>query len=310
MEPCYLALHARGELGERADRARSLLAGCTLCPRRCGVDRLAGERGVCLVGPEAEIASAGPHFGEESPLVGRCGSGTIFFSSCNLRCVFCQNYDISQEMRGQTVSAESLGRVMLGLQEQGCHNINFVTPSHQVPAILAGLVEAVDMGLRVPLVYNTSGYDSVETLQLLDGVFDIYMPDLKTLSHEAAERYCRAKDYPEVVKAALKEMHRQVGDLELDEDGIALRGILLRHLVMPGGVATTREALRFVHDEISPDTYVNIMAQYHPEGEAPRFEEIDRPISTREYQEALTMAAEVGMHRLDERRPRFFIRWI
>ena len=286
-----------------------MLEECTLCPRRCGVNRLDGEEGLCLVGARAEVASAGPHYGEESPLVGTGGSGTIFLSSCNLRCVFCQNFDISQESRGQVVPAETLGRMMTALQVQGCHNINFVTPTHQVPAILEGLVYAVEAGLSVPLVYNSSGYDSVDTLRLLDGIFDIYMPDLKTLDEAVAERYMNAPDYPDIVRDALREMHRQVGDLRVDHRGLATRGILLRHLVMPEGKAATREALIFLRDEISPRTYVNLMAQWRSAGETGRFPEIDRAITGTEYEEALAIAEEVGMKRLDERRPKFFFRW-
>jgi len=309
MTPSYIALYERGELAARAERAREILESCTLCPRNCGVNRLEGEEGHCVVGPEAEIASAGPHFGEEAPLVGSGGSGTIFLSSCNLRCVFCQNYDISQESRGEVVSARTLGRMMLALQVQGCHNVNFVTPTHQVPAILEGLVHAVEAGLSVPLVYNSSGYDSVETLRLLEGLFDIYMPDLKTLDAEVAERYMNAPDYPDAVRAALREMHRQVGDLEINHRGLATRGILLRHLVMPEGKAATREVLTFLRDEISPRTYVNLMAQWRPAGETERFPEIDRAISGREYEHALAIADEVSMKRLDERQAKFFFRW-
>jgi putative pyruvate formate lyase activating enzyme len=309
MTPSYIALHERGELAEKAEKARTLLEECTLCPRQCRVNRLEGEEGYCLVGAEPEVASAGPHFGEEDPLVGENGSGTIFMTSCNLRCSFCQNFDISQQARGQRITAQALGALMIDLQVRGCHNINFVTPTHQVPAILEGLIHAVEAGLSVPLVYNSSGYDSVETLELLDGIIDIYMPDLKTLSSEVAERYMNAPDYPEAVKAALMEMHRQVGDLEKSSRGIALRGILLRHLVMPEGKATTREAMTFLRDEISPRTYVNIMAQYRPAGESGSFPEIDRAITGNEYEEAIQIAAEVGMNRLDDRRSRFFFRW-
>jgi putative pyruvate formate lyase activating enzyme len=309
MTPSYVELHERGELAERAAAARAILDECALCPRRCAVNRLEDEEGHCLVGPSAEVASAGPHYGEEAPLVGSGGSGTIFLASCNLRCVFCQNYDISQQMRGEIISAEALGRLMVGLQVQGCHNINFVTPTHQVAAILEGLLHAVEMGLSVPLVYNTSGYDSVETLKLLDGVFDIYMPDLKTLDSAVAARFMQAPDYPEVVKNALREMHRQVGELQINQRGVATRGVLLRHLVMPGGLASTREALTFLRDEISPRTYVNIMAQWRPAGETARHPEIDRPISAGEYEQALEIAAELGMERLDERRPKFLFRW-
>jgi len=306
MEPSYISLHERGELRLRADQAREILGECTLCPRECRVNRLEDEAGHCVVGAEAEVASAGPHFGEEAPLVGRGGSGTIFLSSCNLRCVFCQNHDISQRTRGEILSPRALGRIMASLQVQGCHNINFVTPTHQVPAILAGLVHAVEAGLSMPLVYNSSGYDSVRTLRLLDGIFDIYMPDLKTLDRESAERYMGAPDYPRRGRDALREMHRQVGDLRIDSRGLAVRGLLLRHLVMPGGRATTREALTFLHDEISPTTYLNVMAQWRPAGESGRFPEIDRAITAAEYEEALRIAEEVGMTRLDKRKPRWF----
>jgi putative pyruvate formate lyase activating enzyme len=309
MTPCYIAVHERGELAGRAEKARAILEECTLCPRQCRVNRFEGEAGYCLVGAEAEVASAGPHYGEEDPLVGSNGSGTIFMSSCNLRCSFCQNFDISQQSRGQTINPQAMGALMIDLQIRGCHNVNFVTPTHQVPAILEGLIHAIDAGLSVPLVYNCSGYDSVETLELLDGIFDIYMPDLKTLSSEVAERYMNAPDYPDAVKAALREMHRQVGDLEMNSRGVAMRGILLRHLVMPEGKATTREAMEFLHDEISPKTYVNIMAQYRPAGRSANFPEIDRAITGNEYQEALAIAADVGMDRLDQRRPKFFFRW-
>jgi putative pyruvate formate lyase activating enzyme len=309
MTPCYLEAHAQGVLRERIERAEAALRACALGPRACGVARAAGEQGHCLVGAAAEIASAGPHHGEEAPLVGRGGSGTIFLASCNLRCVFCQNYDISQQERGQLVSARVLGELMVRLQEHGCHNINFVTPSHQVPAILAALPFAIERGLTVPLVYNTSGYDSLATLALSDGIFDIYLPDLKTLDEACARRYLRAADYPEVVKAALREMHRQVGNLVLDADGIATRGILLRHLVMPAGLAATRAALCFVRDELSPDTYMNIMAQYHPAGETAQHPAIDRPVTRAEHQHALDLAAEVGVTRLDERRPKL-LRWL
>lgn len=303
MAASYLE-RSRAELRERAAHARHALEDCQLCPRRCRVDRLAGELGTCEVGAEAMIASAGPHFGEEDPLVGRSGSGTIFFGSCNLRCLFCQNYDISQQRRGKRVDAKALARIMVELERTGCHNVNLVTPSHQVAAILAALPLAVAAGLTVPIVYNTSGYDAVETLELLDGVVDIYMPDLKTLDPECARRYLRAEDYPDAARAALREMHRQVGDLELDEEGIAVRGILLRHLVMPDGLATTEQALTFVRDELSPNTYVNIMAQWRPAGETASHPAVDRPIRSDEYREALAIAERVGIHRLDERRPK------
>jgi len=265
------------------------------------VDRTADEKGYCRTGTMAVVSSYSPHFGEEDPLVGAKGSGTIFFTHCNLLCLFCQNYDISHLGEGREVASDRLAKIMLSLQEMGCHNINFVTPSHVVAQILAALPLAIEEGLRVPLVYNTGGYDSVETLKLLDGAIDIYMPDLKFMDGEAAQRYCRARDYPEKAKAAIKEMHRQVGDLIINNQGIAERGLLVRHLVMPGGLAGTREAMRFLAGEISPRTYVNIMGQYHPCGQAFELPPLNRRVSSAEYEEAVDMAREEGIHRLDRR---------
>jgi putative pyruvate formate lyase activating enzyme len=247
------------------------------------------------------VSSFSPHFGEEDPLVGTGGSGTIFFTHCNLYCLFCQNFEISHLGEGEAVSSDRLAEMMLFLQERGCHNINFVSPSHVGAQILAALPKAVEGGLRVPLVYNTGGYDSVETLRLLEGVFDIYMPDLKFMDGEVSRRTCRAPDYPEKVQAAIKEMHRQTGDLALGVRSIAERGLLVRHLVLPGGLAGTREAMRFLAREVSPDTYVNIMNQYRPCGEAMAHPPLNRRITAGEYEEALTVAREEGIHRLDQR---------
>jgi putative pyruvate formate lyase activating enzyme len=300
-QPAYLALHAAGILHERISAARRHLTSCSLCPRRCGVDRSGTERGFCRTGVLPAVSSYSPHFGEEDPLVGRNGSGTIFFTHCNLGCCFCQNYEISRLGEGREVTPETLAAIMVSLQEMGCHNINFVSPSHVVPQILAALAPAIAAGLRIPLVYNTGGYDSVETLRLLEGVFDIYMPDLKFMDGSAAEEYCRARNYPERAKAAIREMHRQVGDLEMDEQRIARRGVLVRHLVLPDGVAGTGEAMRFLAREISPDTYVNIMAQYRPCGEARKYKPLSRRISTTEHEEALGLARQEGIWRLDGR---------
>ncbi|MGB9698552.1 MAG: radical SAM protein [Thermodesulfobacteriota bacterium] len=300
--PAYLKLAAEGALEERVAQAREILKSCRLCPRECQVNRLAGEKGYCRTGAQAVVSSYSPHFGEEDPLVGRGGSGTIFFTNCNLLCLFCQNYEISHLGEGQEVSAERLAKFMLTLQEMGCHNINFVTPTHVVPQILSALVLAIAGGLRVPLVYNTGGYDSLETLKLLDGLVDIYMPDLKFMDGEVAYKFCRARDYPQRAKAAIKEMHRQVGDLIINEKGLAERGLLIRHLVMPGGLAGTREAMRFLAQEISPHTYVNIMAQYRPCGEAAKYPPLNRRLTQAEYDEALAIAQEEGIHRLDQRR--------
>jgi len=299
-EPGYIKLYRKGELAERIKHARNLLRQCRLCPRSCGADRLSGEKGYCSCGSKVKVASYGPHFGEESPLVGINGSGTIFLSSCNLLCVFCQNYEISRLAAGDEMDPSLLGSVMARLGRSGCHNINFVSPTHFVPQILEALPFAVEQGLDVPLVYNTGGYDSVETIRLLQGVFDIYMPDLKFWDRDPAERYCNAPDYREAAAAAIREMHRQVGDLETDSAGIAVKGLLVRHLVMPGGAAGTRRAMKFLA-EISPDTYVNIMDQYRPCGLAADYPEIARRITPLEYREAIQSALDAGLTRLDKK---------
>lgn len=301
LEPCYLALLRSGELRRRVEQARALLSPCRLCPRECGADRLAGDTGFCRVGARARVASFGPHFGEETPLVGSGGSGTIFFSGCNLACLFCQNYDISQLDQGREVSAEALAGFMLDLQEYGCHNINFVTPTHVVPQILEALEIAAGQGLRLPLVYNCGGYEHLDTLRLLDGIIDIYMPDAKYDDPQVGERLSAAPDYPAVNRAALREMHRQVGDLTLDEAGLAVRGLLVRHLVLPEGLAGTEGIMRFLA-ELSPDTYVNVMPQYRPCFRAAEVPALRRRITAQEYAEAVRQAQTAGLHRLDERR--------
>jgi putative pyruvate formate lyase activating enzyme len=285
------------KLASRARTALARLQSCDICPRRCGANRLQYERGFCRCGRWARVASYTPHYGEEAPLVGRAGSGTIFFCGCNLSCVFCQNYDISQEDAGREVSAEALARMMLALQDCGCHNINFVTPTHVVPQILEALVPAREAGLNVPLVYNSGGYDTVETLRLLEDIFDIYMPDAKYGSDEPALKYSNAPGYTAIMKAAMREMHRQVGNLAMDEDGVAVRGLLVRHLVLPEGAAGTTEVVRFLSQEISPNTYLNVMAQYRPEYNACRFPELCRPITGQEYAHALRLAARAGLMR-------------
>jgi putative pyruvate formate lyase activating enzyme len=296
----YLGIYERGLFPDLVARAYDSLKQCTVCPRRCTVDRTAGQKGFCQAGGLPEISSYGPHFGEELPLVGTHGSGTIFMTYCNLDCIFCQNYEISRLGEGYSISRYEFSRIMVELQQRGCHNINFVSPSHFVPHILEALPKAIEMGLSVPLVYNTGGYDAVNTLRLLDGVFDIYMPDFKYTRADVARKYSQAPDYPEVVTRALKEMHRQVGDLKLDEDGIARRGLLVRHLVLPGGLAGTREAMRFLATEISRDTYVNIMAQYYPCGDLISPDSpLARRITREEFMEAIQMALEEGLHRLD-----------
>jgi len=301
MTPSYRILNESRDLQHRIERARQILTSCTLCPRQCKVDRLTGELGICKTGESALVADYSPHFGEERPLVGKNGSGTIFFARCNLLCLFCQNFDISHHGCGTPVTDRQLADIMLDLQQQGCQNINFVTPTHVVPQILAALPFAIKDGLTVPLVYNCSGYETTETLELLDGIIDIYMPDFKFWKPESAALYAGAPDYPERARTALKEMHRQVGDLSLDRSGLAQRGLLIRHLVMPGGLGETEEILRFIASEISRDSYVNLMDQYHPCGRAADFWPLDKPLTVEDYRQAVEIAKQAGITRLDKR---------
>ncbi len=296
--PAYLALLPNGELDRRVDRAYRMLERCRLCPRACGVNRLADERGECRTGRRAVVSSAHLHFGEEPPLVGWGGSGTIFFTHCNLHCQYCQNYEISQLGEGIEVESEELAAMMLQLQRAGAHNINLVTPTHVVPQILAAVAMAARAGLRIPLVYNTGGYDALPTLRLLDGVVDIYMPDAKYADEETARRYSQVEHYPRVNRLAIREMHRQVGDLVLDERGIARRGLIVRHLVLPEGLAGTAEVMRFLAEEVSRDTYVNVMAQYRPEYRAWEYPLLRRRITMEEYRQAVELARAAGLHRL------------
>ncbi|MFW5960990.1 MAG: radical SAM protein [Desulfohalobiaceae bacterium] len=289
-------------LQERAKKALQLLQECRLCPRECGVDRLGGDTGICQTGRQALVASYNLHFGEEDPLVGEQGSGTIFFAGCNLGCLFCQNSDISHSTQGATkVDAEQLAKLMLELQGLGAANINFVTPTHVLPQILEALPLAVEAGLHLPLVYNSSGYDKPESLKLAHGIIQIYMPDIKFADTAPAQKYCQAKDYPEVAASALKEMHLQVGDLLLDSQGLAIQGLLVRHLLLPQGLAGTEKWLDFLVQEISPKTYLNIMDQYRPCGKASEFPELQSMISAREFSAAREKAIEYGLERLDSR---------
>jgi putative pyruvate formate lyase activating enzyme len=297
----YLALYREGKLDGRIAEAQQRLSPCRVCPRHCKVDRLSDEKGICQTGVKAVVSSYAPHFGEESPLVGSGGSGTIFFTHCNLLCIFCQNYEISHLGQGIETDPGQLAAMMLSLQRQGCHNINFVTPSHVVPQILVALPKAIEKGLTVPLVYNSSGYDSLETLKLLEGIVDIFMPDFKFWDKDLAKRYAKAPDYPEVAQKAILEMYRQVGDLVMDDEGVAVKGLLVRHLVMPGSLEETREILRFLAREVSVDTYVNVMDQYRPCGEACHCPPIDRTLTGGEYQQALKLARDAGLQRLDEK---------
>lgn len=304
MSAAYIEAYRSGRLDGAIRRASRWMKKCTMCPRMCGVDRASGETGYCGTGRWPVVASFGPHYGEERPLVGKNGSGAVFFSRCNLSCVFCQNYEISHRGEGTETTPEELSEIMLALQQRGCHNINFVTPSHVIHAILESLPAAIEKGLRIPLVYNCGGYERVPALKLLDGIVDIYMPDFKFWDSDTSARMCGAADYPERARAALKEMHRQVGDLAVDGAGVAQRGLLVRHLVMPNRLAGTREVMEFLAKEISPDTYVNLMDQYHPCGGAFGDPRINRRITAEEFREALDAAGKAGIFRLEDRRGR------
>ncbi len=296
-KPAYLNAPGADALAGKAAKATSLIEDCALCPRQCHVNRAAGETGICNTGKNARVSSIHAHFGEEPPLVGTHGSGTIFFTHCNLMCNFCQNWDISHEGYGEDVSDAALADMMLALQARGCHNINFVTPTHVVPQILSAVAIAAPKGLNIPLVYNSSGYDRVETLALLDGVIDIYMPDFKFWDEKMAEMTCGAPDYPGVARRAVSEMHRQVGDLIINGGGLARRGLLVRHLAMPGGIADTRRIMRFIVENISKDTYVNVMSQYRPAGNAWKIPGLSRPLSASDYRLAVDAARQEGIVR-------------
>jgi putative pyruvate formate lyase activating enzyme len=295
--PSYIGLFENGDLQKKVQVLKEFLKECRLCPRECRVNRLNGEVGYCKAPSELMISSAFPHFGEEPPLVGYHGSGTIFLTHCNLRCIFCQNYDISHLGRGEQITSSGMARAMVRLQEMGCHNVNFVTPTHYAPQIVASLPEAIEMGLSLPIVYNCSGYESIEVVRLLEGVIDIYMPDAKYMDEKFSKQFSNAPDYPEVIKKVLREMHRQVGDLKINSKGVAERGLLIRHLVMPEGVASSEAVLKFIAEEISLQSYVNIMAQYRPEYRAHEYSEINRRITHKEFLEAIQMAKRFHLHR-------------
>jgi putative pyruvate formate lyase activating enzyme len=295
--PSYRKLLSSSGFDNLLARADLKLSRCDLCPRRCGVDRTAGELGFCRGGLLPRVASYGPHYGEESPLVGRHGSGTIFLAGCNLGCCFCQNYEISHLVEGREVGVEDLSEMMTELEASGCHNINVVTPTHFVPQIIRAVMTAAVRGLSVPIVYNCGGYENVETLRLLENVVDIYMPDLKFLSAASSERYCGAPDYPSVAKQAIGEMHRQVGDL-IVKNGLAKRGLLVRHLVMPGQLDDSRRIFEFLATEISLETFVNVMDQYRPCFNAGRFPEIATRLDRGDFASALEAAREAGLKRV------------
>lgn len=298
--PSYLKLFDSGALKERVRKLKAYYENCTLCPRDCRVDRTKAQVGKCQATATVRVSSAFPHFGEERPLVGRKGSGTIFFSHCGLRCVYCQNYNISFDGEGIDIPDERLAASMLKIQQMGCHNINLVTPTHYVPNIVNAILLAVPSGLKIPIVYNTSGYEKLEVLQLLDGIVDIYLPDFKYMDPENASKYSsEAFNYPHYARIAFKEMFRQVGDLKVAGGGIAQRGLMVRHLVLPNRIAGTKELLRFIATELSQTTYINIMRQYRPEYKANQYPELNRRITRQEYSEALKWARELGLTRLD-----------
>ena len=297
MLPSYLEKLTPAELEERAAALTARLESCNICPNNCEVNRLEKEEGECMSTDEVAVSSVGPHYGEEPPLVGRLGSGTIFLTGCNLDCIFCQNYDISHNRRGETITTRELANAMLALQKRGCHNINFVTPTHFTPQIVAALIPAVEGGLEIPLVYNCGGYESVDTLKLLEGIFDIYMPDIKYSDSQTAQKYSGISNYWDIVRKALIEMNRQVGTLKISRSGIAQKGLLIRHLVLPNDIAGTEKVLEFIAGEISVDSYVNIMDQYRPAFNAYRFDDISRGITVEEYDAAISYARKLGLHR-------------
>ena len=306
-EPAYLSPERRKQLPDRVRAAIESLEQCRVCPRACNVDRLADETKFCHTGRYARVSSAFAHHGEEDCLRGSRGSGTVFFARCNLRCVFCQNWDISQTDAGRECTPEQIAEIMLDLQSRGCHNINFVTPEHVVPQVVEAIAIAVETGLNVPIVYNSGAYDSLDSLGQLDGLIDIYMPDFKLFSPKACARYLGAKDYGQCARSAIAEMHRQVGDLHFAPDGIACRGLLVRHLVMPGLLSESADIFRWLAEHVSTDTFVNVMAQYRPAhrvGEAtpggkPRYDEINRPLTRRELNQAYDLARNAGLWRFD-----------
>ena len=301
--PNYVQLLESGELEKRIATALEGLQNCTVCPWDCNINRLEDEKKVCRTGRLARVASHFPHFGEEDCLRGWRGSGTIFFAWCNLRCVFCQNFDISQKEAGKEVTPAELAAMMIELQERGCHNINWVTPEHVVPQILESLPMAIDMGLRLPIVYNTSAFDSLESIRLMNGIVDIYMPDFKYWSEDKSQRYLKTTKYPKAARQVISEMHKQVGDLTFDENGLAVRGLLVRHLVMPGEQDESRRIMNFLAREISTSTYVNIMDQYYPAGKVvdKKFPEINRRITPKEVEDVILTAKELGLSRFDFR---------
>ena len=292
--PAYITLYKSGELSKRVKLAREILSGCILCPRNCRINRNLSQSGFCRSGKDAKVYSTQAHFGEEPPISGRAGSGTIFFANCSLRCIFCQNYPFSQLGEGEIVSIEKLAGMMLDIKNKGCHNINLVSPTHFVPQILGALEIAVDKGLDLPLVYNTNGYESLSTLKLLQGIVDIYLPDLKYSDNRVAEKYSGASNYWEAAKEALREMYKQVGNLKTKQ-GVAYRGLIVRHLILPKGLSGTKEVLNFLAKEVSSSVHISLMRQYYPAFKAQGFPPLDRPITKEEYLEAKRYFQEAGL---------------
>lgn len=295
--PSYISLFQKAGFEEKEENLKKRLYQCDLCPNECGVNRQRGETGDCNAGSSLTISAASPHFGEEEPLVGTGGSGTIFFCHCPMHCVYCQNYEISQKALGYHVTEKELSQLMLKLQAKGCHNINLVTPTHYIPYIISSIKNAISSGLKIPIVYNTSGYESIKTLRELEGIIDIYMPDFKYWDEKLAYKYSKIHNYPEKTKDAIHEMYRQVGNLKCNTDGIAYRGLIVRHLILPNNIARSFEILKFIANEISKDTYINIMAQYHPAYHAYRYNEINRRISREEYNKVINFAWQLGLYR-------------
>ena len=294
--PSYLKLAESGEIQKRVSAFKEMLRNCELCPRRCGVDRISGETGFCRSGDQAMVSSYNAHFGEEPPLVGQGGSGTIFLTNCTMKCVFCQNYPISQEGVGREYTVEQMANMYLSLQKRGCENINFVTPTHLLPQIIEALLIAIEKGFHLPLVYNTSGYERVEIIQMLEEIFDIYLPDIKYSDNNMARKYSGASDYVENNRKSLKEMYRQVGDLECDERGTARKGLIIRHLVLPNEISGSEESLRWLARELSPDVYVALMSQYFPAWKAPGIEEISRRVPPSEYRPVKDLYKQLGFN--------------
>jgi len=296
MYPAYLEAYNSGRLEKTAISAFNMLGSCSICPRRCKANRLKDKKGFCKTGLKAKVYSFMPHHGEEPPISGKSGSGTIFFSNCNMSCVYCQNYEFSQKEQGREVDSEELSKIMLELQEIGCHNINFVTPTHVMPQILKALELAVPKGLKIPLVYNTGGYESAEMIKLLDGIVDIYLPDMRYADSDTAMKYSGADDYPQYNQTALQEMHRQVGIADIDCEGIIKRGIIIRHLILPGNISGTDKIMKFIAESLSKDTYISLMSQYMPCYKASQFKEINRRITHQEYQDAQEAMHKYGLY--------------